>query len=123
MPKLGASATTLGIRRGKDIVPDQAGLVHRPAFQPREKNGLSCSRTIDSLPLFALPIEWGGRHAQTVVWCLAEEDLGPELVAQDDAIPGRNLHISIGPAYTMPFDTFVKAIEATRPKWKVVLKN
>lgn len=123
MPRLAASATTLGIRKGKDIIADPADLVHRPAFLPRGKNGLSCSRTIASLPGFALPVEWGGSNAKTVVWRIDEEDLGTELVAQDDADPGKNRHVSIGPASTMPYDDFVAAIEATRTRWKKVTKN
>jgi hypothetical protein len=123
MPRLAASATALGIRKGKDIITDQADRVHRPAFQPSGKNGLSCSRTITSLPGFALPVEWGGSNVKTVIWCIDEADLGPELIAQDDAIPGKNKYVSIGPATTMAYDDFVRAIEATREKWKKVLKS
>lgn len=123
MPRLAASATALGIRKGKDIVVDQADHIHRPAFQPNGKNGLSCSRVIESLPAFALPVEWGGSNPRTVVWWIEETDLGTELIAQDDAISGMNRHISIGPATTMTYDAFVGAIEATRAKWKKVLKN
>lgn len=123
MPRLAASATALGIRRGKDIVADPADRVHRPAFHPGGKSGLSCSRTIASLPDFALPVEWGGLNPKTVVWQIEEKDLGTELLAQDDAIPGKNRHVSIGPATTMAYDDFVRAIEATRAKWKKVLKN
>jgi hypothetical protein len=123
LPMLGASATKLGIRKGKDIVADQAGLVHRPAFQPGEKNGLSCSRTIASLPLFALPVEWGGLNDKTVVWKIDEAEIDPKLVARDDATPGRNRHVSIGPAMTMTYDELVLAIEATQSKWKKVTKS
>src|SRR5262245_54306606 len=118
MPQLGSSASKLGIRRNKDIVPDQAGMVHRPAFRPREKNGLSCSRSIASLPLFALPVGWGGRNYKTVVWRIEEGDLSHLLVAGDDATPGVNEHLSIGPARTMPYVDYVAAIEATQPDWK-----
>ena len=79
------------------------------------KNGLSCSRTIQALPVFALPVEWGGFNDKTVVWRIAESDLGVELLAKDDAVFGRNQHVSIGPVSTMAFDDFVRAIEATRP--------
>ena len=123
MPRLAASATALGIRKGKDILADQAGQVHRPAFQPLGKNGLSCSRTLASLPSFALPVEWGGSNPKTVVWRIEEADLSLELIAQEDAIPGKNRHVSIGPASTMAYDAFVSAIEATRAKWKKILKN
>jgi hypothetical protein len=123
MPKLAASATTLGIRRGKDIVPDQNNMVHRPLFQPGQKNGLSCARTILFLPPFALPIEWGGSNAKTVVWRIEESELPAELIAQDDSIPGVNQHISIGPRFTMGYDDFAKIVEATRPKWKKVKRT
>ena len=123
MPRLGASAATLGIRKGKDIVTDQADRVHRPAFLPRGKNGLSCSCTIESLPSFTLPVIWGGSNPKTVVWRIEETDLTTELIAQDDAIPGKNRHISIGPATTMAYDDFVRAIEATRTMWKKVPKT
>ncbi len=123
MPKLGSSATLLGVRKGKDIVPDQSNAVHRPAFQPGGKNGLSCAATINSLPPFTLPLEWGGSNRKTVVWKIEETDLPIELIAGDDFIPGRNQHISIGPATTMEYDEYVLAIEATRILWKKVKKN
>jgi hypothetical protein len=72
--------------------------------------------------VFALPIVWGGSHDKTVVWRIDEAELGPALVAQEDSLPGANRHISVGPAVTMPIDDFVKAIEATRPNWKKVVK-
>jgi hypothetical protein len=50
-------------------------------------------------------------------------DLGPELLAGDDALPGRNEHISIGPAATMPADDYIRAVEATRPKWQKVTRS
>lgn len=74
MPKLGASASTLGIRKGKDIVPDPSGVVHRPSFQPRQPNGLSCVPRISDLPRFALPVAWGGRNKNLVVWMIDAAD-------------------------------------------------
>jgi hypothetical protein len=124
MPRLGASAETLGIRRDKDIVPDQSGLVHRPNFQPGEANGLSCAPTIQDLPAFVRPRSWGGRNKRTVVWRIEEADLGPGLAAQEDSAPGRaTRHVSIGPAQTMVFDDYEKLIEATQAKWKKVTTN
>jgi hypothetical protein len=123
MPKLGASATMLGIRVVKDIVPDAAGEVHRPAFRPGEKNGLSCAATIESLPKFGLPVEWGGLNHRTSVWKIDAADLPAELIAGDDSMAGHNRHISIGPGSTMDYNDFVPAIEATRPLWQKVTKN
>ena len=68
MPKLGAAATMLGIRTGKDIVPDSNAKVHQPAFRPGEKNGLSCASTVEALPQFSLPVEWGGLNNRIAVW-------------------------------------------------------
>jgi hypothetical protein len=122
MPKLGASAKTLGIRRGKDIEPDASGEVQQPAFRPQEKNGLSCSATLEALPLYLLPVAWGGSNKWTVVWRIEQADLPTDLVAGDDSLPGTDRHISIGPGVTMDYNEFVRAIEATRPLWTKVTK-
>src|SRR5438105_5766434 len=123
MPKLGATATSLGIRRAKDIAPDRKGMVRRPAFQPGAANGLSCAPLVQLLPRFALPTAWGGVNQRTSVWMIESTRLGVDLVSQEDTVPGGRRHISIGPATTMTFEEFVRAIEATRPEWKKVLKN
>jgi hypothetical protein len=119
MPKLGTTATTLGVRKGKDIETDANGMVHTPAFQSRGKNGVSCAPTINDLPSFALAVEWGGTHKMTAVWRIAEEDLGPDLVAQQDG----PAHISIAPARSMAYDEYVKTIQATASKWVKVSKG
>jgi hypothetical protein len=107
MPKLGASATLLGIRLGKDVVADSFGLVHRPAFRPGEKNGLSCAATIEALPAFSLPVEWGGSNKKTAVWRIADVDLPAELIAGKDSKSGHNQHISIGPSASMKYNDFL----------------
>jgi hypothetical protein len=113
----------LGIRRGKDIVPDHAGKVHKPTFRPREANGLSCAPTIQDLPRFALPVAWGGRSKLTVVWRIAASDLGPKLVVQEDTEPNApKRHLSVGPSGTMSYDDYVEAIAATQSKWQRVAK-
>ena len=98
-------------------------MVYRPAFLPGERNGVSCSPTIQSMPWFALPVEWGGFNKTTVIWRIEAADLGPALVAQDDSHSGKKRHISIGPSGPMAFDDFLQAIQATRGKWKKVTKN
>ena len=124
MPVLGANAEKLGIRRDKDIIPDQSEIVHRPSFHPGEANGLSCAPTIQDLPLFTLPRSWGGRNRRTVIWRIDAADLGSDLIAVEDTDPARSTrHLSIGPAQTMPFDDYVRLIEATRSKWKKVTQN
>ena len=120
LPKLGTSATTLGIRKGKDIVVDTNGLVHRPNFVAGEPNGLSCAPTVTHLPRFVVPMALGGRNTKTKVWKILADDLGPELVAQEDGGTGSRRHISIGPARSMPADEYQRAIQATRAKWQIV---
>jgi hypothetical protein len=123
MPKLGPAATKLGIRRGKDIVPDTSHLVHRPAFRYDEPNGLTCVPTIQELPYFALPVEWGGTNRKTSVWKIEASALGPALVAGEDTEPGAtDRHISVGPSRTMLYDDYVTAIEATRARWQKITK-
>ncbi len=102
MPMLGPAAIKLGIRLNKDLVPDASALVHLPAFNPHEANGLSCAPTIQELPRFALPVLWGGINRKTVVWRIEISDLGPELIAGEDTEPGAtDRHISIGPSGTI----------------------
>src|SRR5438046_2848977 len=85
LPRLGMTALRLGVRRGIDIIPNNAGLVYKPLFRPGQPNGLSCSPTIRDLPQFALPVEWGGTNFKSVVWRIAESDLGSQLLAQEDS--------------------------------------
>jgi hypothetical protein len=124
MPMLGTTAETLGIRRDKDIIPDPAGMVSRPSFQPARANGLSCAPTIQDLPGFVLPRTWGGRNPRTVIWRIDAADLGPDLIGVEDSDLSRPMrHLSIGPAQMMSFDDYVRLIENTRSKWKKVVRN
>ena len=120
LPKLGATATRLGIRPGLDIVADAQGNVHLPLFVPGEPNGLSCASSLAELPRFALPVAWGGRHKRTAVWRIRPFDLGTELLSEEDTEPGRPRHVSIGPSHTMPLADFVMVIEGTRSLWQRV---
>jgi hypothetical protein len=124
MPLVGLTAVKLGVRKGIDIVPDQTGMVHRPSFQPGEPNGLSCSPTIQDLPAFALPVEWGGTNPKTVVWRIEASNLGAELVAREDTPPQRKgRHISVGPSGSMLFDDYLSAVQGTRSRWKQVTRS
>jgi hypothetical protein len=124
MPKVGQTATTLGIRLGVDIVADMAGLVHLPNFEAGKPNGLSCAPTIQDLPAFALPVEWGGLNKKTAEWKIILADLAPELVAKNDSAQGsRRQHISVGPAKSMNLADFLMAIEKTQPMWTKVVKT
>jgi hypothetical protein len=124
LPILGLTALKLGVRRGVDIIADQAGMVCRPAFRPDEANGLSCSPTIADLPRFALPVAWGGTNAKAVVWRIEAADLGTELVAREDTSPrSKGRHISVGPSGPMLFDDYHRAIQGTRFRWKKVTRS
>lgn len=117
LPRVGPSATKLGVRKDKDIETDDDGNVHRPNFQHGHKNGMSCSPSIAHLPAFALPVEWGGGNERTRVWRIRPDALGPDLVAEQDGAT----HISIGPSRTMTLDEFTRAIESTAPQWELVV--
>lgn len=124
MPALGLTALKLGVRTGIDIVPDQTDMVYRPAFRPDESNGISCSPTIQDLPTFALPVEWSGSNRKAVVWRIEASDLGAELVAGEDTSPKRKgRHISVGPSGPMLFDDYLRAIRATRSRWKKMTRS
>lgn len=115
-PKLGASSTTLGVRRDVDIDVDVDGMVDRPSFSTRGRNGVSSAPEILHLPEFILPQQWGGRNSNTTVWRIRKSLLGSALVAEQDAPH----HVSIGPAHKMSFDEYLAAIQATAGQWELV---
>ena len=116
-PKLGTSATTLGVRLGKDIEVDPMGMVHRPSFASDGKNGISCAPSLKDLPPFVLPLRWGGMNRRTIVWRIESDQLSDDLVAMQDG----PTHISIGPARSMPYDDFVAAVQSTASLWVQVV--
>lgn len=115
-PAIGIAAIKLGIRPGYDIEVDEDNNVHRPSFEPGEKNGLSCSPALNQLPAFALPEKYGGTNKKTDVWRIRADRLGPKLEAQAD----QENHISIGPAETMSIDEYSTAIEELAHHWEKV---
>jgi hypothetical protein len=119
LPKPGASATKLGVRRCKDIEVDEDGNVHRPEFRVGERNGISCAPSVSDLPDFALPTEWGGTNRKTTVWRIAVDDLPADLTAEQDGLR----HISIGPAHTMSFEDFSEVIQSTSSRWEIVVPS
>jgi hypothetical protein len=116
-PKLGSSASTLGIRPGVDIEVDANGMVHRPTFRPKQKNGLSCAPSVQEVPYFARPIRFGGGNNKTDVWRISKSDLGSALVAQQDGPH----HVSVGPATTMPIGDYIRAIQGTASYWHKII--
>jgi hypothetical protein len=113
LPKLGSSATRLGVRRDKDIAVDANGMVHAPSPGSDRLNGMSASTEMRFLPYFAMPQKVGGGHPKTEIWAIAEDQLGPDLAAVND----RPHHISVGPKRTMLFEDYVRAIELTVGTW------
>jgi hypothetical protein len=121
MPKLGDSPKLLGVRvppnPNPDIQPDASGNVHPPTRLG--SRGLSCAPRVQDLPGHRRPVAWLGTQTQAVfkVWTIAEDDLGPDLVAFRDSAH----HITIGPARTMSLDQFRAALAATQSKWMLVI--
>jgi hypothetical protein len=120
LPKLGISATTLGVRPGKDIAADANGMVDRPKYIRGDANGLSCAPSADDVPPFAKPVAAGGRNKKTKIWRISADDLGPDLSVKEDSRASGPRHVSVGPARMMTFDEYQAAVQATRSKWHAV---
>jgi hypothetical protein len=124
-PKLGASASTLGIRAQVDIYPDNSGHVHP------ETGGLSVSPSLSTIPLRFLPrrlndsgVQPGSIGSNSVsVWAMGEGAFQRDAVSEllnlrpDPANPTR--HGFVEPAATMTLDQYADAVAATREQWTV----
>jgi hypothetical protein len=90
LPKLGTTATTLGIRKGKDIIVDINGQVHRPTFLPGGTNGLSARQlSMNCLPL-CFRSAWEGRtkrqrcgRFRNLIWELTSRPRRTRLPVED----------------------------------------
>lgn len=113
LPKTGETSSTLGVREGYDVDPDEEGLV-RP-----DEGGLSV--TPDDwghLPGRRIPRELGGTGRQ-ILFALDTEKLGPRLRFRRD--PDNPVgHGFIEPARTMSFEEYRAAIHATAALWERV---
>lgn len=112
LPEVGATARTLGVRVGIDIVAGPDGLV-RGGF-----GGLSV--VPDSprhLPEHRRPPEFGGISKDNV-WVIAVSALGPDLVYREDAdMPGA--HGFVEPARAMRLVEYERASALIRDAWRL----
>ena len=89
MPLLGDSPKRLGVRvppnPNPDIRPDASGDVHPPTSL--DARGLFCAPRVQDLPAHRRPVALLGTQTQATfkVWKIAEEHLGPDLVAFRDS--------------------------------------
>lgn len=109
-PLVGATARTLGVRPGTDIVVDGDGLV-RPGTE-----GMSVSSGSPmNLPLHRRPPSLGGT-GKDPVWAISPEQLAEELSYRP--APDDETHGFIEPAYVMSFEQYQAALHKTRQNWQ-----
>jgi RHS repeat-associated protein len=113
MPKLGASARTLGVRPGIDITVDSGNVSPQP-------NGMSVSPG-DPLKMkpFRRPPSFGGTGpASDLVWQMDVRLLPPGLLYVPDPTKPTE-HGFISPGVTMPFQAYQNLLWSTQPLWSI----
>ncbi len=119
-PKLGPSASTLGVRVPVDIGPDQNGDVHPGT------HGMSVAPSLRDLPVHRVPkrlkhLREGAAGSDSAkVWrhgegAFAVAPVAPHLVLQ----PDRADHGTVAPDAVMPLAQYEAAITETRPGWVI----
>jgi hypothetical protein len=117
LPVVGDSKKKLGVvvapATSPDVTPDENGNVHPPTAA--ESHGMSTAVSIQALPAFRRPTEWGGTEtsASFKVWAIDTDNLGSDLVALQDS----STHVTIGPARVMSLAEYRAALAATQSKW------
>jgi RHS repeat-associated protein len=108
LPVTGQSATTLGARVPKDIVPGEGGIV-----QPGT-GGMSVTPKGGQLP------SMGGKNLET--FCIKCRDLGPNLSYRPD--PARLFdHGFIEPGKAMTVEQYQQYLMETQPFWQIYIPN
>lgn len=132
--KLGRSARCLGIRPGIDIdvesIPraclDEQGYLTPEVEQDsaagervdvaiRNHKGMSTSLSIEGLPEFRRPPEFGGK-GRDPLWQVDDSEICGDLEAVQDS----DTHVSIMPSTTMALDRYEAALANTQDSWKQV---
>lgn len=119
-PKVGPSASTLGVRGGVDIAPDGSGNVHPGP------HGMSVAPSLRDLPMHRVPKrlrhlrEGAAGSDSTKVWrhgegVFAVGAVAPHLVLQ----PDRPDHGVVAPDAVMPLAQYEAALAETRSGWVV----
>ena len=120
-PKLGSSATTLGVRVPGDIEPDGNGNVHPGT------GGMSVSPSLSALPAILVPKRLKDQVPAARgsdghrVWSLGEgvfvaAPVAPGLVLRPD--PHDRRHGFVEPGIIMPLESYREVIDDTRDSWK-----
>ncbi len=105
LPVAGESATTLGARVPRDIVPDEMGMV------APETGGMSVTPSGGTLPTM------GGKSLRT--FCIKCSDLGPKLRYRADPMNPTN-HAFVEPATEMSLEAYQEALIQTRQFWRIL---
>ncbi|MEM9486354.1 MAG: hypothetical protein AAGA83_21975 [Cyanobacteria bacterium P01_F01_bin.116] len=132
-PKVGRSARLLGIRPGIDIdithMP-QGWLDEKGYLRPEESRddsgskvevairstkGMSTSLSIEGLPPFRKPAEFGG-IGRDPLWQIDESYITDDLEAVQDS----ETHVSIMPRTTMLLERYETALANTQDHWQKV---
>lgn len=117
VPQTGESARTLGVRPGTgdkvDIAVSDDGMVKHG------EGGMSVVPDPNNLSDFKKPPSLGGK-CKDPVWVINTDCLGPKLVYKPD-LPVNATHGTIQPKYTMPYNEYVEALEATQSYWRLII--
>lgn len=132
-PKVGRSARLLGVRPGVDVdvVQMPAGYLNERGYllpendrkqqgesvavAVRNTKGMSVSITIESLPAFRRPAQFGGT-GKDPLWQIDENRITGDLEAAQDT----PTHVSILPKATMLLEKYEAALANTQNDWKRV---
>jgi hypothetical protein len=132
-PKMGRSARLLGVRPTIDInieqMPigclDEQGYLlsesHRKlhgylvAVAVRDNKGMSVSLSIEGLPAFRKPSQFGG-NGKDPLWQIDDSMITGDLQAVQDS----PTHVSIMPRVTMSLEKYEAALANTQKYWKSV---
>lgn len=113
LPEIGATARSLGVRPGTDVLAILANEIVRPG-----SGGLSVSpHYASNLPYFRRPQQLGGT-GKDPVWMIDDDRLGSDLVYRPD--PKNTSHGFIEPNRSMTLSAFQQALAATQPLWQGV---
>ena len=105
-PELGETAKTLGVRPNTDI-PVVNGTVD-PAT-----GGMSVNTSIDGIPPFRKPPEFGGVAKDTWVFQIRSDQFDRRLAV----IPDRDDHCTVQPATSTSADLYATLLQDTRALW------
>ncbi|MDX2256319.1 MAG: hypothetical protein NW214_12455 [Pseudanabaenaceae cyanobacterium bins.39] len=132
-PKIGRSARLLGIRPNLDInieqipvgcLDEQSYLLPKAqrklhgnivAVAIRDSKGMSVSLSIDSLPMFRKPSQFGGM-GKDPLWQIDDNMITGDLEAVQDS----TTHVSIMPRVTMALEKYEAALANTQKYWQRV---